>query len=713
MAIVQLQTRFFALAAWRGRGLSERTDCWLEREAEALPLWLPVALGGGISLWFLLPTPTAWLGAIIVALSFALVAWIGGAGRLRWAKALMIGALAVAAGVALMWWRAERVAAPVLQRPVVASFDARIVDVEMIPARGNARLLLRPIERPDLPPQVRVSMPITAPAVARLERGSLIRLRARLMPPPRAALPGGYDFAARAWFSGIGAVGSVLGDVQLPNAAQGRVTVRQQLSAHIRSRVAGGAGGIAAALATGDRGGIGPEDDEAMRRSGLAHLLSISGLHITAAVGLAYWVLLRGLALFPSLALRWPLTLIAAGGGAITGLGYTLLAGGEVPTIRSLLAALLVLIALAIGREALTLRLVAAGAIVVMIVWPDAIAGPSFQLSFAAVTAIIALHNQPRVRSWLMRREEPWVRQLGRAFGGLLLTGVAVEVALMPIALFHFHKAGLYGALANIIAIPLTTFVIMPAEALALLLDSVGLGAPAWWVVDQSLSGMLVLAHAVAAAPGAVAAFPSMSVGAFGLAIGGGLWVFLWQRTHRWLGLIPVTLSLAWTASIQPPDILITGDGRHVASQLSDGRYAVLRGRAGEFVRDQLGEAAGSDEVMLSLADQPGVECNRDFCRWSIRRGGRHWTILATLSRDRSDWQQLIDACSAADIVIADRWLPQACAPRWLRADRQTLSGTGGLAIHLSSGVITYARASDRGKPWATPPTVTGDADHR
>ena len=139
------------------------------------------------------------------------------------------------------------------------------------------------------------------------------------------------------------------------------------------------------------------------------------------------------------------------------------------PTVRACIAALLVLAGIALGREALTLRLVAVGALVVLLLWPESLPGASFQMSFAAIVAIVALHENPRVQAWFSRRDEGWpAKARPRRCFALVLTGLAVELALMPIALFHFHKAGLYGALANVVAIPLTTFVIMPLEALAL-----------------------------------------------------------------------------------------------------------------------------------------------------------------------------------------------------------------------------------------------------
>ena len=203
----------------------------------------------------------------------------------------------------------------------------------------------------------------------------------------------------------------------------------------------------------------------AMRRSGLTHLLSVSGLHITAVVAAAMLLSLKLLALSERLALRFRLVLVSAGVAAAAGIGYTLLTGAQVPTVRSCVAALLVLRGIALGREAISLRLVAVGALVVLLIRPEALAGPSFQMSFAAVTAIVALHSTHWARRLFERREEGIIGAHRARCSAIIMTGLAVELALMPMALFHFHRAGLYGVVANIVAIPLTTFVIMPLRS--------------------------------------------------------------------------------------------------------------------------------------------------------------------------------------------------------------------------------------------------------
>lgn len=676
----------------------------LEQERDQLALWLPVALGFGIASWFALTSRSSWIAFLLIGLAIALVSLAFGR-AMRLSRNLGIFALVAVIGCSLIWIRAEWMDTETLQRPVVSRFVAEIDSVEHLPVRESVRLLVRNPSDPDLPHQFRVNIDEEA-APDGLRVGAWISLNARLMPPPRAAMPGAYDFSERAWFEGIGATGRAWGDVEIVRAApegswRGWLeTRRARLAAHVAERVGGGEGAIAATLATGDRGRIAEEDAEAMRRSGLAHLLAISGLHVTAVIGVAMLLVLKLLALSPRLALNAPLILIAAGAGALTGLGYTIFTGAEVPTVRACVAAMLVLVGVAMGRDAITLRLVATGALVVLIFWPETLVGPSFQLSFAAVTAIIALHEHPRVKKLLSRRDEAWAKKIGRFVLGLLLTGLVVEIALMPIALFHFNKAGLYGALANIVAIPLTTFVIIPLEALALFLDIFGLGAPVWGLVGQTLGLLLDLAHGVSTTPGAVALLPTMPMAAYALIIGGGLWFCLWKTRWRVVGFAPILGGAIWALLTPPPDLLVTGDGKHMAVRQSDGTLALLRPRAGDYVRDMFNETSGVEEEAGALDDVGSAWCSHDSCRVTLWRGGRQWRIFATRSSYYLPYPALIRECSAADIVVSDRRMPEGCVPRWLLADTTLLRETGGMAITLSPPRVRTVLEPGDDHPW-------------
>ena len=698
--------------SWRGAQLSKLIEIQMEKERDQLPLWVPVALGCGIASWYVLANPAWSMAFISLCCGIALFAVMTGRDT-RAGKALFWFALLAAIGCALIGFRSWSVAAPVLDRPIVTTFNARIERVEPVLARNMVRLMLDTGENSGLPPKVRVNVPLDQ-AYPDLQDGALIQLRARLMPPAMPALPGAYDFSERAWFQELGATGQALGEIRILQRADPLFALsryRQQLSAHVQSQMSGAAGAIGATLATGDRGAIDEADAEAMRRSGLAHLLSISGLHVTAVVGAIYLLVLKSLALSPLLALRFRLPIVAAGCAALAAVAYTLMTGAQVPTIRACVAALLALVALMMWRSAITLRMVAAGALFVLVFWPESLVGPSFQLSFAAVTAIIALHEHPRIKALVMLRDEPLIRRLGRFIFSLFLTGLVVEVVLMPIALYHFHKAGLYGALANIVAIPLTTFVIMPLEALALLLDSIGLGAPVWWLCEQALSSLIALAHFVSSRPGAVTMLPSMPVLAFGLVILAGLWICLWRERWRYLGLIPAIVGALLIITNRAPDIYITGDGRHVGIRNDQGELAMLRTSGGDFIRDMIRENAGVEGKSQALEDWPNAECNSDACLVTIDNEGRKWLVMATRSSHYISALALSAACRRADIVVSDRWLPESCEPRWIRADRDLLSRVGGMTIDLEQQKISTSLERTGRHDWTR--YRSGEADAR
>jgi competence protein ComEC len=695
----------------RLRHLGSRLELWLEAERDQLALWLPVGLAAGIAAWFGLPDVPAWqVFLLLVGGAIVLLLALDRGGRATRCAAIFL--MAVLVGCLLAWGRSVQVAAPVLPRPAVVQIRGIVEQVDRLPAREQVRLVVAPAAATGLPPRVRVNVK-EQDAPAGISPGTQISVRARLVPPPPAALPGAYDFARVAWFKRLGATGKALGPVEivaLPSedhsASLWLTDRRAALTGHIQSRLSGSVGGVAASFVTGDTGAITPDDAEAMRRSGLAHLLSISGLHVTAVVAAAMLLTLRLLALSSWLALRAPLLLIAAAAGACAGVAYTLLSGAEVPTVRSCVAALLVLGGVALGREALTLRLVATGAMVVLLFWPEALVGPSFQLSFAAVVAIIAFHEHPRIRAFAAKREEPVVARWGRELLLLLATGFLIEAALAPIAAYHFHRAGLYGAVANVLAIPLTTFVIMPLEAIALLLDLGGLGGPTWWLAGQALGLLLWLARLVAAAPGAVAALPSMPTGAFLLMVGGGLWLALWRTRIRRLAMLPILIGASWAFFTPAPDLLITGDGKHLAVR-ADGGLHLLRPRAGEYVRGQLSEGSGVQAEALDLDGLPGARCSADACVAQLRRGDRVWRLLATRTPYFLDWRSFVAACRWADIVVSDRRLPAACQPRWLRLDRAMLAHTGGVAVDLAGGTVRTVAGRDH-HPWV--PAISAEA---
>ena len=313
-----------------------RLEQFLERAGFDRAPWLVVAFAGGIAAWFALPTAAMWLvfiHAMLATCAFGLAA-LKEDGRFPYIRqAVTALTLAAALGCALVWAKSELVGVTAIERPMVGTLNARVLERIDQPADHRVRLLLATRE-PGTGRAIRVRVNLDSDSdLIGLAEGAEVRLRARLMPPAPPMLPGGYDFARAAWFGGIAATGSVLGPVTLVRpAADGMGLGRAQrvLSQHVRAHLDGSPGALAAAFASGDRGAIAPADEDAMRNAGLTHLLSISGLHVSAVIAAVYFLSLRLFALWPWLVLRVRVPILAAGTGALAGIGYTLLTGAEV-----------------------------------------------------------------------------------------------------------------------------------------------------------------------------------------------------------------------------------------------------------------------------------------------------------------------------------------------------------------------------------------------
>ena len=674
-------------------------------------MWSPAAFGLGIVLYFMLP----WAGErLAVVAGAAAVAGAGVALRGVVGRMLVWGGVLAALGLGIAAYRSNDVASPVLRDRYEGDVAGTVESVEVRSGRGQVRFVLAPAD-PGLPPHVRLSLKTSA-VPAGLAPGAHVRVRAMLLPPQGPSFPGGYDFARTLWFSQIGATGYPLGTAVITRTAgtpngigEWLDAARARLTRRIEAQVPGDAGAISAAFVTGDQGQISTATNLAMRWSGMAHLLSISGVHIAIVVGGTMWLTRALLCLSPWIALRWPVKAIAAGAAAVTGIAYTILAGAQVPTVRSCIGTVVVLLGIILGREALSLRLLAAGGFVILAIRPEALLGPSFQLTFAAVTGLVALFNS-KVGRWLTspRQNASWLSRTLQHVAGLVVTGVIAEALLSATALFHFNATGAYGVLANLIAIPWTSFVIMPLLVVALALDPLGIAHPVYWLLGKSMDALIWLADTVAAWPGSVIRLGLMPVSAYALLVGGGLWLFIWQTRPRWWGVVPIVAGAILALAARPPDLLVSADGHHVGILLdaydAEGpRMALLRERTGDFLRDVWGgvTAATAD---AAIADLPAGDCTVDACVARIGTGPSALRLLATLSKDRIGRPVFAPACAAADIVVSDRRLPGWCRPRWLKLDRTALGTTGAVAIWRSPRRVETVAALTGDHPWLPQP---------
>ncbi len=563
-----------ALAAAMGR-----LEAALAGERERWALWLPVCLGLGVALYFALAVePPLWLGAAGVAAA----AILGVAGRRR--PVLLVAALGlgvVGGGFAVVQWRAAAVAAPILEKRLgPTSVSGRVVRVETFPESVRVTL-----ERPRIgglaqdrtPEKVRLRLRGRQPA---LNPGDWIRLRGVIAPPPPPAAPGAFDFQRQSFFRGLGGVGfaygaaTVLargGDEGLDALWLGLARVRQHIAQRVLSSLEGPAGAVAAALMTGERSAIPPAVMAAVRDSGLAHLLAISGLHIGLVAGILFFGLRGALALVPPLALRYPIKKWAAAAAIPGAFAYALVAGATVPSQRAFLMIGLVLLAVLLDRRGLSMRTVAWAAVIILLLHPESLLGASFQLSFAAVTALIAGYEVVRGRRRLGGDGPPlWWRRILLYVGGVALTTLIAGAVTAPFAVYHFNRFAAYGLAANLIAVPVTALWIMPWAVVAFLLLPLGLESVALMPLGWGVDVMIRTAETVAAWPGAVTIVPAMPMWGLAGIVFGGLWLCVWRRPWRLWGAVGVAAGLASVLLVRPPDVLVDGAGKLLAVRASE-----------------------------------------------------------------------------------------------------------------------------------------------
>lgn len=548
---------------------------------------------------------------------------------------------------------------------------------------GRVRLTLDVLEtaRPTLrypPPRVRV----TARTVPNgLAAGDVVNGYARLMPPSGPVRPGGYDFAFESWFDGIGAVGFFLGDPERversePPTARERVTawienVRLALAGRIRSQVGGAEGEIAAALIAGVRAGIPEEINEALRRTGLAHVLSISGLHM-ALVALTVMVTVRcGFALFPAFASRHATKKYGAAISLVTCAAYLAISGVEVAALRSFIMLAVMLLALLADRSALTMRNLAIAALVVIAISPHEVMGPSFQMSFAATAALIggyAAWSQYKERR--PRRSAPtqgiargFAQRTGYGFAALAMTSVLAGLATTIYGVYHFHRVSPWSLGANLLAMPVVSTLVMPWAVAAALAMPFGLDWLPLWVMGRGIALMNAIAiwFSDRSPIDAVGAIPPASVVAFTLALASSALPTTWLR----LVALPFLAAGLLLVSLRTlPDVLVSEDGRLVAVRLEDGRLAVNRPRPNGFTIENWMMATASQDWLAphkdteSASDDPpaGFSCGDTTC---ITLTGNGLMIVHT--SNAGDARRHCGV--AALIVIDDATVSNPCAP--------------------------------------------------
>jgi competence protein ComEC len=661
--------------------------------------WLPVCLSIGIGAYFALrfePGPVIWWSAAALALVMLIAARVLAVAL----RPVCLGLALICAGAGLAKLESLRMTAPVLGFRYYGPVEGRVVNIDRS-SSDAVRLTLDQVrlDRMDparTPGRVRVSLHGDQP-FQNWRPGEVLILTAHLSPPAGPAEPGGFDFRRFAWFEGLGAVGYTRTPVLRLTAPAGgwplRVfTTRMAISRAVQAHLPGEVGAFAAAVVTGDRSGMGQGSLSALRASNLAHLLAISGLHMGLLTGFIFMVIRSGLSLWPALALRLPVKKIAAVCALIAGAGYLLLSGGNVATERAYIMVAVMLVAVLLDRRALTLRGVALAATLVLVLHPEALTGPGFQMSFAATTALVVvfrllrgIHLGPR-----------WFKPVA----SVIISSAVAGAATAPFAAAHFNQISHYGLIANLVSVPLMGILVMPAAVLAACLAPFGLAGAGLWLMGLGLRWILFVANTVAGWDGALSHVKSPGPWVLPCLTLGLLWLILWQGRARLAGTIGIAAALVLWIQTSRPAVLIADSGGLVGAMGPDGR-ALSTATGDGFVAGIWLENDGGPVPQDVAANRPGLI---PAPRGATVQMGQH---NITLVRGKTALAQM-QGCGGADILISNQTDagPRPC----LVLDVAALRKTGAIALDLDDAgrlIVTTASQITGRRPWVeTAPVI-------
>jgi competence protein ComEC len=672
-----------------------RLERWGEAERGRAVLFLPVLMATGVLFYNALTVePPVWLAPVVLA---------GAAGGAWWLRerlvlrGLALAVAAIALGMTAIGVAASR-APPLAELPRKATIVAGVVaSVEPLPNGRRITLLAPQFDGGKLQAR-RLRIRLRPDDEGDFAPGDRITVRAVLSPPAPPAYPGGWDLQRDAFFSGLGGGGRALGPANLIASAQPQGTavwvqgLRHAIAGRIRAVLPGSEGAIAATLLVGITSAIPEADRAAYRDSGLAHLLAIAGLHIGIVMGLAFGVTRFSLGLSEHAGLFWPTRNIAAVAALAVGLAYLLLTGGHVPILRSFAMASLVTIGLLAGRRAVSLRGLALAMLALVVFAPSEVMGVSFQMSFSAVLALIVGYDM--LRPWLQKLRGDggrWRRFVSHVVA-LALTSALAGTASAPYGAYHFGHIQLYYVFANMIAVPITAMLVMPAGMLALALMPLHWEVLALLPMGWGISAITWIGHAVSGWPAAVLAVPHIPPWGLALFSAGLAWFGLWRSRIRMAGIVAMAIGLGSPAVTTPPDLLVSADARLIG----------LRTASGVVLHKTSGGSRFTQDAWLQHWAETATDalppCPADGC------------LLHTAPEVRLLDAALPQAACAAALLVSPAPIRLNCDHKVAQIDRFTVWRDGAHAVWLGRDppLVLSDRAYRGERPWVPPIPTSG-----
>lgn len=699
-----------------------------EGEFRRLVLWGPVLLALGALAYFVWPYEPGYGAGLLLPACIAVVG-LGACFYWRGSLAARLGGgagVALAVGFAAAWLAAHR-QPPMPELPRRATELTGIVqDVAYFPALSGqggpvrrvtlAHGVLHDFVDDGMAPLRRsLSIRLAPQDEGNVAPGDGLRVRVVLQPPPFPALPGGRDKQFEAWFSGQAGGGYALACAQVePGQPQkllgyqhALTMLRQRVDARIRQILPGSSGTVVATLLAGRAESVPQNVREDFAASGLAHLLAVAGLHLGIVMGAAMLVCRMGLAAWEYAALRWPCKAIAAGTAWVVGGGYVLLTGVHLPAERSWMMSSVVVLGLVVGRRAVSMRGLGLAATIMLLVAPQVVLDVAFQMSMAAVMALVAGYEalQPHILRWVSGMSGA-KHTLARHGVMLVLTSLLAGTATLPVVMAHFGVVQPFFVLANLVAVPLMALWIMPLGLVALVAMPLHVDAPFLHLMSGGVRVVLWLAHCVAGWPGARIAVPAMPGWGQAAVLLGLCWLCLWRGAWRWWGMPVVLLGTITPWLVTQPDILISPDGQLMG--VKDVATLRVMGHA----RDERAiKAAWAQALALPVSDFSGTGENRaETADGSLLCGEGEEAGTCALLRygqevilrihDPSDGRIPLpdDVCAQAAAVVSVAPLRASCPHVPVRLDRFSAWRGGAQAVFLAHGVRVISDRQKQGE---------------
>lgn len=577
-------------------------------------LWLPVLFATGIGCYFALPAePSMWISLVLFESLLVLAVWW------RHNLARLLGLMVV--GVVLVGFIDIQLTTIYLtkkQGKIAEQTDyisGRIVKIDHN-YRGSERLTIdraENFEQTALPGKIRISQRTKNSG---LREGQCVEMVARIMPLPKAAMAGGYQFDRKFFFEGLSANGYALSQASALECAQDWglrqkiwsliADLRRQIVLRINQVLPPDEAGITAAIVAGERGGISRRITNNYRDSGLAHFISISGLHMTMLAGLMFFLIRLFVALIPALAQRYDSKKISAGFAIFMSFFYLLISGAEVPAQRAFIMTLIVLLGVLISRRAISMKTICWSALIVLLIAPQALIGASFQMSFAAVVVLIAFYERyaGNLQRFLRGNnyQEGWgwgkvVRLIWIYVAGIVVSDLVASLATLPFAIYHFNRIAIYTTLGNFLAGPVIGIIIMPFVLIALLLMPLGLDYWPLRLVGFGVGKVNEITDYVAHLP--YAGFQVLAMPFWGLLliVFGGLWLCIWNGNWRKWGWVAIVLGVVSIFVVGTPKVMISADGELGAIKDKQGEIVILPSRGQNFNKQMWLEKTANDKL--------------------------------------------------------------------------------------------------------------------